>query len=107
MLILCRRSTKVAMKASVLQKSRRPYPTGRPRVWRFPYQNQRQEIVPMKYCRLLTRHGAQYAEVVDRGGRLWVERLIPPFEEGPASDFIDPAADPFEPLPLDDAQTLS
>lgn len=61
----------------------------------------------MKYCRLLTRHGAQYAEVVDRGGRLWVERLIPPFEEGPASDFIDPATDPFEPLPFDEAQTLT
>ena len=25
----------------------------------------------MKYCRLQTTHGAQYAEVTDRGGRLW------------------------------------
>ena len=57
----------------------------------------------MKYCRLQTRHGAQYAEVVDRDGRLWIERLIPPFEEGPASDFVDPASDPFDPLPLDEA----
>ena len=48
----------------------------------------------MKYCRLQTRYGAQYAEVVDRGGRLWIERLIPPFEEGPASDFVDRAAIP-------------
>ena len=61
----------------------------------------------MKYCRLQTTHGAQYAEVVDRGGRLWVERLIPPFEEGPASDFVDPAGDPFRPLPLDEARTLA
>jgi 2-keto-4-pentenoate hydratase/2-oxohepta-3-ene-1,7-dioic acid hydratase in catechol pathway len=60
----------------------------------------------MRYCRLQTKHGPQYAEVVDRVGRLWVERLIPPFEEGPASDFVDPA-DLFEPLPLDDAQTLA
>jgi 2-keto-4-pentenoate hydratase/2-oxohepta-3-ene-1,7-dioic acid hydratase in catechol pathway len=61
----------------------------------------------MKYCRLQTRHGAQYAEIVDRGGRLWIERLIPPFEEGPVSDFVDPATDPFEPLPLDEARTLA
>jgi 2-keto-4-pentenoate hydratase/2-oxohepta-3-ene-1,7-dioic acid hydratase in catechol pathway len=60
----------------------------------------------MKYCRLQTTHGAQYAEVVDRAGRLWIERLIPPFEEGPASDFVDLASDPFEPLPLDEARTL-
>jgi 2-keto-4-pentenoate hydratase/2-oxohepta-3-ene-1,7-dioic acid hydratase in catechol pathway len=58
----------------------------------------------MKYCRLQTRHGAQYAEVVDRGGRLWVERLIPPFEEGPASDLYE---DPFEPLLLDEAPLLA
>jgi 2-keto-4-pentenoate hydratase/2-oxohepta-3-ene-1,7-dioic acid hydratase in catechol pathway len=61
----------------------------------------------MRYCRLETRHGAQYAEVADRAGRLWVERLIPPFEEGPASDFVDLAVDPFDPLPLDEAPTLA
>ena len=61
----------------------------------------------MKYCRLQTRHGAQYAEIVDRGGRLWIERLIPPFEEGPVSDFVDPTSEPFEPLPLDEARTLA
>jgi 2-keto-4-pentenoate hydratase/2-oxohepta-3-ene-1,7-dioic acid hydratase in catechol pathway len=60
----------------------------------------------MKYCRLQTRYGAQYAEVVDRNGRLWIERLIPPFEEGPASDFVDPA-EPFEPLPLDQGPILA
>jgi 2-keto-4-pentenoate hydratase/2-oxohepta-3-ene-1,7-dioic acid hydratase in catechol pathway len=60
----------------------------------------------MKYCRLQTKYGAQYAEVVDRDGRMWIERLIPPFEEGPASDFVDPAS-PFEPLPLDEARTLA
>jgi 2-keto-4-pentenoate hydratase/2-oxohepta-3-ene-1,7-dioic acid hydratase in catechol pathway len=61
----------------------------------------------MKYCRLETKYGAQYAEVVDRDGRMWVQRLIPPFEEGPASDFVDPAANSFEPLPLDEARTLA
>ena len=61
----------------------------------------------MKYCRLQTIHGAQYAEVVDRDGRLWIERLIPPFEEGPASDYVDRAAIRFDPLPLDEARTLA
>ena len=60
----------------------------------------------MKYCRLQTKYGAQYGEVVDRDGRLWIERLIPPFEEGPASDFVEPS-DPFDPLPLDKARTLA
>ena len=41
----------------------------------------------MKYCRLQTKYGAQYGEVVDRDGRLWIERLIPPFEEGPGQRF--------------------
>ncbi len=58
----------------------------------------------MKYCRLQTRNGGQYAEVVDRDGRLWIERLIPPFEEGPVSDFV---ADTFVPLPLEEAQVLA
>ena len=58
----------------------------------------------MKYCRLQTKYGAQYGEVVDRDGRMWIERLILPFEEGPASDFVDPASDPFDPLPLDEAR---
>jgi 2-keto-4-pentenoate hydratase/2-oxohepta-3-ene-1,7-dioic acid hydratase in catechol pathway len=60
----------------------------------------------MKYCRVQTNHGAQYAEVVDRDGRLWVERLIPPFEEGPVSDFVDPASAPFQPLPFEEAKLL-
>ena len=61
----------------------------------------------MKYCRLQTIHGAQYAEVADRDGRLWIERLIPPFEEGPVSDYVDRAAGRFDPLPLDEARTLA
>lgn len=61
----------------------------------------------MKYCRLQTTHGAQYAEVTDRAGRLWIERLIPPFEEGPASDYVDRAAGSFDPLPLEEARTLA
>src|SRR6266481_7389253 len=61
----------------------------------------------MKYCRLQTGHGAQYAEIVDRGGRLWIERLIPPFEEGPVTDFVDPAGAPFVSLPLEDATLMA
>ena len=60
----------------------------------------------MKYCRLQTRHGVQYAEVVDRGGRQWIERLIPPFEEGPACDFVDPAS-AFVSVPIEEANLLA
>jgi 2-keto-4-pentenoate hydratase/2-oxohepta-3-ene-1,7-dioic acid hydratase in catechol pathway len=58
----------------------------------------------MKYCRVHTPHGAQFAEVVDRSGQLWIERLIPPFEEDPFAGFIDQA---FEPLPLAEARLLA
>jgi len=61
----------------------------------------------MKYCRLQTTHGPQYAEVVERNGGLWIERLIPPFEEGPPSDFIERAAPPFVPLPFEQGRTLA
>ena len=61
----------------------------------------------MKYCRLQTAHGPQYAEVVDRSGKLWIDRLIPPFEEGPVSDYIERAAAPFVPLPLEEGRTLA
>src|ERR1700723_2551775 len=60
----------------------------------------------MKYCRLKTKYGAQYGEVVDRDGQMWVDRLILPFEEGPASDYVERAADTFSPLPLNEARTL-
>jgi 2-keto-4-pentenoate hydratase/2-oxohepta-3-ene-1,7-dioic acid hydratase in catechol pathway len=60
----------------------------------------------MKYCRLQTIHGAQYGEVVDREGKPWIERLILPFEEGPASDYVDRATHRFDPLPLEEARTL-
>ena len=60
----------------------------------------------MKYCRLQTVHGPQYAEVVERDQELWIERLIPPFEEGPQSDFVDRAGAEFVPLPLAQARTL-
>jgi 2-keto-4-pentenoate hydratase/2-oxohepta-3-ene-1,7-dioic acid hydratase in catechol pathway len=60
----------------------------------------------MKYCRLQTLHGPQYAEVVDRDGRLWIERLIPPFEEGPTSDYVE-RAHSFDPVLFDEARILA
>ena len=60
----------------------------------------------MKYCRLQTVHGAQYAEVVDRDGDLCIERLIPPFEEGPLSDYVE-RAHPFDPIPFAEARILT
>jgi 2-keto-4-pentenoate hydratase/2-oxohepta-3-ene-1,7-dioic acid hydratase in catechol pathway len=48
----------------------------------------------MKYCRFETDAGPQYGQVEDRAGTLWIERLLPPFEEDPwtrlASEEIDP-----------------
>lgn len=35
----------------------------------------------MRYCRILTQAGARYADVVERDGELWVERVLPPKEE--------------------------
>jgi 2-keto-4-pentenoate hydratase/2-oxohepta-3-ene-1,7-dioic acid hydratase in catechol pathway len=35
----------------------------------------------MKYCRILTQAGPRYADVVEREGELWVERILPPKEE--------------------------
>jgi 2-keto-4-pentenoate hydratase/2-oxohepta-3-ene-1,7-dioic acid hydratase in catechol pathway len=61
----------------------------------------------MRYCRIQTKHGPQYAEVVERSTGLWVERLIPPFEEGPSSDYIDPSIDRFAPFPLEEARLLA
>ncbi|MGI8772451.1 MAG: fumarylacetoacetate hydrolase family protein [Acidobacteriaceae bacterium] len=35
----------------------------------------------MRYCRILTQLGPRYADVVERQGELWVERILPPKEE--------------------------
>ena len=58
----------------------------------------------MKYTRFQTPAGPQYGEVVDRTGTLWIERLLPPFEEDP---WTRPATGPFEPIPLLSAQLLA
>jgi 2-keto-4-pentenoate hydratase/2-oxohepta-3-ene-1,7-dioic acid hydratase in catechol pathway len=58
----------------------------------------------MKYCRLQTPYGPQFAEVVERNGELWIERLIPPFEEDAFATFVDRHLDP---LPLASAQLLA
>ena len=71
----------------------------------------------MRYCRLQTEYGPQYAEVAARSvdenskdsthAELWIERLILPFEEGPASDYVDPATHGFKPLRLAGATLLA
>jgi 2-keto-4-pentenoate hydratase/2-oxohepta-3-ene-1,7-dioic acid hydratase in catechol pathway len=58
----------------------------------------------MKYCRFETAAGAQYGEVVDRAGTLWIERLLPPFEE---DGWARPASGPFEPVPLGTVKLLA
>jgi 2-keto-4-pentenoate hydratase/2-oxohepta-3-ene-1,7-dioic acid hydratase in catechol pathway len=57
----------------------------------------------MKYCRIKTEQGPQYAEIVERGGRLWIERLIPPFEEDWVTQFVDM---PWDPVRFEEAALL-
>jgi len=57
----------------------------------------------VKYCRFETNAGPQYGEVIDRAGVLWIERLLPPFEEDP---WVKLSTDRFEPLPLETARLL-
>ena len=58
----------------------------------------------MRYCRLQTEAGPQYGEVVDRAGTLWIERLLPSFEEDPWTRL---ATDGFEPVPFLTAKLLA
>ena len=58
----------------------------------------------MKYCRFQTGAGPQYGEVADRDGVLWIERLLPPFEEDP---WTKPATQSFTPMPLAQARLLA
>lgn len=67
----------------------------------------------MKYCRFarsaalsrfLTPSGPQYGEIVSREGALWIERLLPPFEEDPWTKLSDQS---FTPLPLASVRLLA
>ncbi|MGC2299437.1 MAG: fumarylacetoacetate hydrolase family protein [Acidobacteriaceae bacterium] len=58
----------------------------------------------MKYCRFQTDAGPQYGEVVDRGGTLWIERLLPPFEEDLWTRL---STGRFEPLPMATVQLMA
>src|SRR5579875_3314344 len=57
----------------------------------------------MRYCRFQTKAGPQYGEVADRNGTLWIERLLPPFEEDPWTKLDETA---FRPIPLESATLL-
>lgn len=58
----------------------------------------------MKYCRFQMDAGPQYGEVVERGGALWIERVLPPFEEDP---WTKPLTGIFAPVRLDEARLLA
>ena len=58
----------------------------------------------MKYCRFLSDAGPQYGEIVERDGFLWIERLLPPFEEDPWTKL---ATGTFKPVRLDAARVLA
>jgi len=58
----------------------------------------------MKYCRFQSSAGPQYGEVVDRNGTLWIEKLLPPFEEDPWTRL---SGDSFEPVPVASVRLLA
>ncbi|HEX3663197.1 MAG TPA: fumarylacetoacetate hydrolase family protein [Acidobacteriaceae bacterium] len=58
----------------------------------------------MRYCRFQSSDAPQYGEVVERDGALWIERLLPAFEEDP---WTRAAQGKFQPLALDHAQLLA
>lgn len=58
----------------------------------------------MKYCRFQTSAVPQYGQVVDRDGTLWIERLLPPFEEDPWTKLSGEA---FKPVPLNNVRILA
>ena len=64
----------------------------------------------MKYCRFETEAGPQfsqkpqYGEVINRDGTLWIERLLPPFEEDPWTTLSTAR---FTPIRLDAARLLA
>jgi 2-keto-4-pentenoate hydratase/2-oxohepta-3-ene-1,7-dioic acid hydratase in catechol pathway len=58
----------------------------------------------MRYCRFQTKVGPNYGEVAERDGMLWIERVLPAFEEDPWA--AEPMPD-FEPVPAEALQMLS
>ncbi len=58
----------------------------------------------MRYCRFQSRAGTHYGQVGARDGMLWIERVLPPFEEDPWA--VAEMAD-FEPVPLNVVQMLA
>ena len=66
----------------------------------------------MRYCRIQTPHGPRFAELALRSGELWVERILPPFEEEVFGTLREQrtvaASDPrFEPCPISGAKLLA
>lgn len=59
----------------------------------------------MRYCRILTQAGPRYADVVERDGKLWVERILPPKEE--ARRLYHAHDIDWYPIPLRDAHLLA
>ncbi|MFZ0661948.1 MAG: fumarylacetoacetate hydrolase family protein [Acidobacteriaceae bacterium] len=58
----------------------------------------------MKYCRFQTEAGPQYGEIAERGGTLWIERVLAPFEE---DGWTTPWTSAFHPVRLDEARVLA
>jgi 2-keto-4-pentenoate hydratase/2-oxohepta-3-ene-1,7-dioic acid hydratase in catechol pathway len=62
----------------------------------------------MRYCRFETECGPRYGEVCERGGRDWIESILPPPEEDQWETVPgDEEAGRFEPIPLGRATLLA
>jgi 2-keto-4-pentenoate hydratase/2-oxohepta-3-ene-1,7-dioic acid hydratase in catechol pathway len=58
----------------------------------------------MRYCRFQGKEGVYYGAVAERDGRLWVERLLTPFEEDPWA--LTPGSG-FAAVPMDSVKLLA
>jgi 2-keto-4-pentenoate hydratase/2-oxohepta-3-ene-1,7-dioic acid hydratase in catechol pathway len=58
----------------------------------------------MRYCRFQSDSGARYGEIAERAGVLWIEKLLPPFEEDPWAMDV---REGFAPVRLDSVRVLA
>lgn len=58
----------------------------------------------MRYCRFRMHEGTYYGELAEREGKLWIERLMDPFEEDP---WASKPLQGFVPVPMEAVQVLA
>lgn len=58
----------------------------------------------MRYCRFRMHEGTYYGKLAEREGKLWIERLMEPFEEDP---WASKPLQGFVPVPMEAVQVLA